>query len=125
MRMLVMFVIGLAAALPAARAQSAGVAGTWEVTTLRFGEPSYSRVRFDVSGESVTAKSRDVSVTGTARVPNIEFELKSSNGRLLAKYKGTVSGNEMSGDGDFSGTPVRWTARRAAPRPASPRTHTF
>jgi amidase len=114
-----------AALAPAARAQSAGLAGTWEFTTFRFGEPNYNRVKLEVNGEAVTGKSRDVSIAGTLRGQNLELEYKSSNGRLLGKLKGTVSGNELSGDGDVSGTAIRWTARRAAPRPAAPRTHAF
>jgi len=126
MKTLVTLVLAVITALPAAaRAQSTGLAGTWELALFRFNEPTYNRVKFEVSGESVTGKSRNLEIAGTLRGQILEFEAKNPNGRVMGKFKGTLSGNEMFGEGDASGTPVRWTARRAAARPSSPRTHTF
>jgi len=101
------------------------IAGTWELTTTRFGEPSTNRVHLEVAGEKVTGRSGNLKLEGTLRGAKLEFQVRSRDGNLFGTFSGELGDGEIRGEATLDGSPAAWSARRAAARPAAPRTHAF
>src|SRR5262245_21401439 len=110
----------LALSLPAF-AQS----GEWLFIDTSFGAAQYARIELKFEGEKVSGKFGNLDVVGTVRNNRVEFETRRADGTVVTKRTGTLSGGEMKGEGSRDSSPLTWTARRFADKPAKPQTHRF
>ena len=110
-------------------AQTADLAGTWELTLARFGDPEYRRVTFESKDGKYTGKFRGRTFEATVRGAGVEIAClnpdeakEKSCGHLSGKMEGGV----WRGSGEIYETPTTWELRRAKERPAeAPKVHTF
>jgi acetamidase/formamidase len=107
-------------------ATAADISGDWEFTAQRFGEPTYVRVTLKVEGEKLTGSLRELKLEGTVHGDSIEFTAHRPGGELFGTFHGVVQGDTLSGDAVwFEKEKLTWSARRSAPRPATPAVHDF
>src|SRR5262245_23475726 len=110
----------LALSLPAF-AQS----GEWLFIDTSLGAAQYARIELKFEGEKMSGKFGNLDVVGTVRNNRVEFETRRADGTVVTKRTGTLSGGEMKGEGSRDSSPLTWTARRFADKPAKPQTHRF
>jgi amidase len=106
------------------------LAGEWEMTMLRFDGASrdFTRVTFTTSGGKLTGTTaRSMRLDGTVSGDNITLQAFDKDGKLRGTISGRLAGGTLSGEGslDEGKDQFKWTARRAAAKPASPRTLQF
>ncbi len=128
--MVVAFHIRSVAAHPQAAtlaAQGEQISGVWVITSVTsLGERHYNRVTLRLQGERITGHSADMNLEGSLRGNALEIQARSSDGKIVGKFSGTIERGEMAGRGEVQGEQTAWTGRRPATRPANaPRLHTF
>src|SRR5271154_2773935 len=78
-------IFGLAAA-----ARAATLDGSWEMTIMRFGEPTYQRATIETSGEKLTGKAGDFTIEGTAHGDTMAMSAHFKDGKLFGEFTGTM-----------------------------------
>jgi len=99
--------------------------GEWMFIDTTFGAEQYARIELKFEGEKITGKFGNLDVAGTLRNDRVELETRRADGTVVTKRTGTLSGGEMRGDGTRDSSPLTWTARRFADKPAERQTHRF
>jgi amidase len=111
---------------------SSPLTGEWIFTTVLLGISSSDRLELKSSGSDISGTVRQdgesISITGSIRGQNIEFEFKIGNQEH--RFVGTTKGNDLAGTFTWRGKTLSldgtWSARRAATdKPPSPRTLEF
>jgi hypothetical protein len=107
--------------IPLLYAQTANVAGDWELTSQspRGGERT-SALHFDQDGEKIKVtmegfRGAEMTGEGTVQGNNIQWTVTIStpNGEITLTYKGTVEGDAMSGTVEMGDRGSReWTAKK-------------
>lgn len=122
---------------PAGRAQqtskmagSSTISGVWEVSMLSFGDKFYERFRFNQTGEELAGEGLSSKLTfhGKMKEGQLEFETRTTEGKVFSNYKGALKGDVLSGTSVNVGNSraFTWTAKRVAVRPPdAPRVHDF
>jgi len=110
--------------LPRAWAQAGGIAGDWELSLLQLGAPEHLRAHFDVQGEKVTGTiDRFPLLEGKFQNGSFEGKVAAPN-NWTATFKGTLRGEELTGEGTDQDGPFTFKARRT-PKSPGVRTHKF
>ncbi|HEV8146556.1 MAG TPA: acetamidase/formamidase family protein [Bryobacteraceae bacterium] len=119
--------------LPRAWAQTGGIAGDWEFSLLQLGAPEYLRAHFEVQGDKVTGTIDRFPVL-EGKFHNGIFEGKvapeprpsgpTAINNWTATFKGTLRGEDLTGEGADQDGPFTFKARRA-PKSPGVRTHKF
>jgi amidase len=105
--------------LAAASASAATFEGVWEITITRFGEPyMFRRATFKTGGSKLTGQSGDVKIEGTTQGETVSFEARQANGDLMGNLSGNLVEDVLVGTGKVFDSPVTWTGRHPAERPA-------
>jgi amidase len=99
--------------------------GDWVITDTTFGSAQYARMELKFDGEKIGGQSGNLAVQGTVRNGRVELETRRPDGSVVTKRTGTWSSGEMKGEGARDSTPLTWTARRIADKPATSKTHHF
>src|SRR4051794_3272283 len=121
MMRLLLFVVCLAAALPAA-----DLAGSWRFYFVNFGEgQSPARLGFQLKGDQVTGNINEIKIEGTFRDGALHLTGKRPNGQEIGKLEGHFKGDELAGTAHLGNEDRAWVARRATKPTAAPQTHNF
>ena len=112
----------LALALTASAQKGASVAGSWDLTQPgRDGAPNTMMMTIMQDGNNLTGtimggRGGPVPLKGTIDGNNIDFSVTRAgrNGDVTQEYKGTVSGDSMTGMVTVGQNNVQWTAKRSA-----------
>lgn len=104
------------------------LSGAW-ILIERFPDETHAhRMKLEVTGNKITGRSGSSRIDGEiAETGGITMKWLSPDGqRVDANYAGKLQDGALSGDGDWGGIKLQWTARRPAMRPAGAAlTHTF
>jgi acetamidase/formamidase len=121
MHKLVVLLLALAVALPAA-----DLDGAWRLSVISFGEEVFSaKLELKVDGEKISGKLNDLKLEGTAQDGNLKFKVTESNGEEFASFEGRLNGSELAGTAYHEKDDYQWVARRAVLPTAAPQTRTF
>ncbi len=110
--------------LPSAQAQS-DLSGAWILTELFSNDTHTHRMTLQINGDKLTGQSGVDKIEGTFSNGAITMKWISPNGQSVSAFTGKVQDGMLKGEGEFLGIKLQWSARRPAPKPGEPRTHTF
>src|ERR1700730_7302906 len=109
-------------------AQSADLAGDWMLTMNRFGQPDYMRWKLESKDGRYVGKFWGLQLDGTIKGNTIEFACsykENDETKPCGKMTGTITGDQMQGDGKFEEDSFTWSAKRLVEHAEAPRTHDF
>lgn len=110
-------------------AQSIDLAGDWMLTIVRFGQPEYLRWKIESKDGKYNGKFWGMQLEGKTHGNTVEFACtykEDEETKSCGPLKGTLSGDQLQGDGTFPDKqPFTWTARRAVEQASKPQTHDF
>lgn len=105
--------------IPFLYAQTANVAGDWELTSQSPRGERTSALHFDQDGEKIKVtmegfRGAEMTGEGTVQGNNVQWTVTIStpNGEITLTYKGTVEGDTMSGTVEGGRASREWTAKK-------------
>jgi len=104
--------------------EAADLSGVWEVRISGGQLNDARRVNFTLKAGRYEWKFFGGQYAGAAQGDSITFKC-TDEGKACGELTGRIAESGLSGEGTIDGIQIQWSARRPAPRPATPTLHEF